>query len=61
MINFKPQFGNLRHIKICELIAKGNELEKRLKQAEGIKQSVKAIKKNLDNINSEIHKLMQQE
>lgn len=60
-IDFVPQFGNTRHIKICELIAQANEYEAKYQSALRESRSVDSMKNKRDEIISKIEQLIKQE
>lgn len=60
-IDFVPQFGNTRHIKICELIAQANEYEVKYQNALNESRSVDSMKNKRDELVSKIEELIKQE
>lgn len=60
-INFKPEFGNPQHIKICELISLVNtdyaNIEKKKVEARG----AEALKKKIGENMSKVQRLLEQQ
>ncbi len=60
-LDFKPQFGNSQHIKICDLISKCNEYEKKYRLALKEARSAKTMKAKRDELMSKVQQLVAQQ
>jgi hypothetical protein len=56
---FKPKFGNLNHIKICEMIAELNKIIIEVKYKESQSKTITPLRKRANDLEAEIVKLIE--